>query len=59
MLRRALSKCIEQIMTNIGSKNINVMPGHVQKQLFKMLSYYINDSNQEVRINAKKALLTI
>jgi hypothetical protein len=46
MLRRAVSKCLEQIMNNIGSKNINVMqPGHVQKQLFKIINYYINDSN--------------
>ena len=54
-----MSSCLEIIMNNIGSKNISNLPDAIQKQLFKMLSYFLQDASQDVRINAKKALLTL
>ena len=58
-MRKAIAKCLEQILANMDTKNIAIFPAGIQKQLFKILVAYMNDSNQDVRISAKKALLSL
>ena len=46
-------------MNSIGSPNISNLPPQNRKQLFAMLVFYLGDGNQDVRINTKKAILTL
>jgi len=46
-------------MNSIGSPNISNLPPQNRKQLFAMLVFYLGDGNQDVRINSKKAILTL
>jgi len=54
-----VSSCIETILSDLPSENIWNWPQVNQKQLFTMLVYLLADSSQEVRINTRKAILTL
>ena len=43
----------------MGAQNIFDWPQVNQKQLFTMLVYLLSDSNQEVRINTRMAILSL
>lgn len=54
-----MSSCIETVLNDISSQNIWDWPQTHQKQLFKMLVFLLADSNQDVRINTRKSILTL
>ena len=58
-MRKQISLSLEHIMNSIGSPNISNLPPPNRKQLFAMLVFYLGDGNQDVRINTKKAILTL
>lgn len=58
-IRKQVSSCIETVLNDISSQNIWDWPQTHQKQLFKMLVFLLADSNQDVRINTRKSILTL
>lgn len=58
-LRKQISLAIVQMMEEVGSKNLWDMQKQTLKMLFEMVNSFLFDANQEVRINASRAILTL